>query len=97
MFDPTLTDEQEELIQTARRFAAEKIVPVAAKYDEAGEWPEEVFRQAWEVGLMNVEIPEALGGLGLQFCTGHLRGPHWRHTRDALCCVHAGGFHPSTA
>ncbi len=72
MFDPTLTDEQEALIQTARRFAAEKIIPIAGKYDETGEWPAEVFREAWNVGLMNVEIPEALGGLGLSTVGGSL-------------------------
>ena len=72
MFDPTLTDEQEALIQTARRFAAEKIVPVAAKYDQTGEWPVDVFREAWEVGLMNVEIPESFGGLGLSTVGGSL-------------------------
>jgi acyl-CoA dehydrogenase len=72
MFDPTLTDEQNALIDTARRFAAEKIIPVAGKFDESGEWPIEVFKEAWELGLMNVEVPEAYGGLGFSTIDGCL-------------------------
>ncbi|MEO2169925.1 MAG: acyl-CoA dehydrogenase family protein [bacterium] len=72
MFDPTLTDEQKALIDTARRFAAEKIIPVAGKYDESGDWPIDVFKEAWELGLMNVEIPEAYGGLGFSTIDGCL-------------------------
>ena len=72
MFDPTLTESQEALIETARRFAAEKIVPVAGKYDESGEFPKDVFHEAWELGLMNVEVPEAYGGLELSTTDGCL-------------------------
>jgi acyl-CoA dehydrogenase len=72
MFDPTLTEAQEALIQTARRFAAEKIIPVAGKYDESGEFPTEIFQEAWELGLMNVEVPEAYGGLELTTTDGCL-------------------------
>ena len=72
MFDPTLTESQEALIETARRFAAEKIVPVAGKYDESGEFPKDVFHETWELGLMNVEVPEAYGGLELTTTDGCL-------------------------
>ena len=72
MFDPTLTESQEALIETARRFAAEKIVPVAGKYDESGEFPKDIFHEAWELGLMNVEVPEAYGGLELTTTDGCL-------------------------
>ena len=72
MFDPTLTDDQKALCETARRFAAEKIVPVAGGYDESGDWPEPVFADAWELGLMNVEVPEAFGGLGFSTLDGCL-------------------------
>jgi acyl-CoA dehydrogenase len=72
MFDPTLTESQEALLSTARRFAAEKIVPVAGKYDESGEFPTDIFHEAWELGLMNVEVPEAYGGLELTTADGCL-------------------------
>jgi len=61
----TLTPEQEQLKATARDFTRKEILPVAAKYDDAEEFPFEVIRKAWEVGLMNYEVPQEYGGLGL--------------------------------
>jgi acyl-CoA dehydrogenase len=63
-YDLSLTEEQEALISTARDFTKKEITPVAAHYDEHDEFPREIFRRAFETGLMNVEIPEAYGGLG---------------------------------
>lgn len=63
-FDLSLTEEQQALTQTAREFTKREIIPVAAKYDESGEFPREILKRAWETGLMNVEVPEAYGGLG---------------------------------
>lgn len=72
MFDPTYTEEQLSFVEVARRFAAERIIPVAGEYDERGEMAMDVLQAAWELGLMNVEIPEAYGGLGLGCLTGGL-------------------------
>src|SRR3954466_8313439 len=72
MFDPTLSPEQEQLIETARRFAAEKIVPKAIEWDRTEEFPTDVFQEAGELGLMNVELPEEDGGLGLHTFDGCL-------------------------
>jgi acyl-CoA dehydrogenase len=60
-----LTPEQVALQDTAHRFAANEIRPVAAECDRDGRFPEEVFRKGFEVGLMTAFIPESLGGLGL--------------------------------
>jgi acyl-CoA dehydrogenase len=68
--DLNLTEEQDALIQTARDFAKDKIVPVAGKLDEHGTFPKEILNEAWKLGLMNIEIPEAYGGLGLT-CLDH--------------------------
>ncbi len=60
-----LSDEQLALQETARRFAQGEIAPIAAKYDESGEFPREVIKQAWELGLSSTCIGEAYGGVGL--------------------------------
>ncbi len=60
-----LSDEQLVLHETARRFAQEEIAPVAAKYDQSSEFPREVIRRAWELGLSSTVIPPEHGGLGL--------------------------------
>ena len=72
MFDPTLSPEQEQLVETARRFAAQKIIPHAIEWDRDEEFPTAVFKEAWELGLMNVELPEAYGGVGLHTFDGCL-------------------------
>jgi acyl-CoA dehydrogenase len=63
--DFSLGDEQRALQETARRFAQTEIAPVAAHYDQTGEFPREVIRKAWELGLVGTCIPEAYGGVGL--------------------------------
>ncbi len=70
MFDLRFSEEQEALIKTARDFAKEKILPVASMLDEKEQFPIELLKQAWEIGLMNCEVPEAYGGVGLS-CLSH--------------------------
>src|SRR5437763_13273687 len=62
--DLSLSEEQLALAQTARDFTRKEIVPRAGHFDETGEFPKEVLKKAWETGLMNVELPDAYGGLG---------------------------------
>jgi acyl-CoA dehydrogenase len=72
MFDLSLTDEQEALIQTAREFARSEVAPVAGHLDEEGKFPTELMNKAFELGLFNFEVPEAYGGLGLSCLTHSL-------------------------
>lgn len=61
----SLTVEQQEFQDLARKFTAEHIIPNAAHYDTTGEYPVPILKSAWEVGLMNLHIPQSYGGLGL--------------------------------
>lgn len=61
----SLSDEQRQLQQLARDFARKEIMPIAAEYDQKEELPWQVVEKAFEVGLLNVGIPEHAGGLGL--------------------------------
>ncbi|MBX9685912.1 MAG: acyl-CoA dehydrogenase family protein [Candidatus Obscuribacterales bacterium] len=65
MVNFTLSDEQLQIQNLAREFAEREIVPKAAHHDQSGEFPKEICRKAWELGLMNGHIPEEYGGLGL--------------------------------
>jgi acyl-CoA dehydrogenase len=69
MFDLTLTEEQQALVDTAREFTRKEIIPVAGKLDEHGTFPVEILKAAWKLGLMNAEVPEANGGAGLDCFT----------------------------
>ena len=60
-----LSDAQKEYQKLARDFARTVMIPQAAKYDQTMEYPQEIFKQAWELGLVNSHVPESCGGLGL--------------------------------
>jgi acyl-CoA dehydrogenase len=60
-----LTEEQKALRALAREFADKEIRPKAAGYDEHSTHPADVIAKAHELGLMNINIPEEYGGLGL--------------------------------
>jgi acyl-CoA dehydrogenase len=65
VIDFELTEEQQELQRLAREFTQKEILPKARHHDETGEFPREILRKAWELGLMNVHIPEQFGGPAL--------------------------------
>ena len=52
-----LSDEQKEIQATARKFAREEIAPVAAHHDKTVEYPWDLVKKAWELGLINNHIP----------------------------------------
>lgn len=60
-----LSEEQKALIDLAHKFAANEIRPIAAQCDQDSSFPTEVFRKAWENGLMNEFVPGEYGGLDL--------------------------------
>jgi acyl-CoA dehydrogenase len=62
-FSPT--EEQKALVETARRFTRERIIPVAAEADREGRFPMKVFEDAWEIGLVNTTCPAEHGGAGM--------------------------------
>jgi acyl-CoA dehydrogenase len=65
MPDFSLTEEQKALLSTVRQFTADKIIPVAADCDREAKFPKDVYREAWELGLVAPVIPEEYGGVGL--------------------------------
>jgi alkylation response protein AidB-like acyl-CoA dehydrogenase len=55
--------------ETVRAFAAEKVAPVAGKYDESQEFPWENVKGMGELGFLGVPWPEHLGGAGFDLIT----------------------------
>jgi acyl-CoA dehydrogenase len=55
----------EALLDTIRRFVAERLRPLEEKVDREDEIPAEVVREMREMGLFGLSIPEEQGGLGL--------------------------------
>ncbi|WP_129793160.1 acyl-CoA dehydrogenase family protein [Sphingosinicella sp. CPCC 101087] len=62
---PLDPDTFEALIETVRRFVAERLRPLEAQVGEDDEVPEEIVREMRDMGLFGLSIPEEYGGLGL--------------------------------
>jgi alkylation response protein AidB-like acyl-CoA dehydrogenase len=60
-----LTEEHEMIRQAARDFAQNEIAPIAAEFDESGEFPLDTVRKMGKLGLMGIEVPEEYGGAGM--------------------------------
>jgi len=64
---PTLELSEEHIMlrDAVREFARREIAPIAAEFDETGEFPLDTIRKMGDMGLMGVEIPEDYGGAGM--------------------------------
>src|SRR5437588_4765344 len=60
-----LSEEQRDFQELSKKFAREEIIPKAAHHDQTGEYPIDIIKKAWELGLANTHIPQEFGGLGL--------------------------------
>lgn len=63
--DYLLTEEQKMLKEMVENFAKDVIEPIAKKIDEEDRFPDEVIKQAGELGLMGIAYPEEYGGGGM--------------------------------
>jgi len=62
-----LSEEQRLVSDTFMRVCEDRVKPVAAAIDEAGEFPRELFKELGSLGLFGLRYPESLGGSGLGF------------------------------
>ncbi|MBI5929477.1 MAG: acyl-CoA dehydrogenase [Chloroflexi bacterium] len=60
-----LSEEQESIRQMARNFAQKEIAPIAAEFDESGEFPMDTIKKMGRLGFMGIEVPEEYGGQGM--------------------------------
>jgi alkylation response protein AidB-like acyl-CoA dehydrogenase len=56
------TDEHKMIQNAARDFAQKEIVPIAAEFDESGNFPLETIKKMGQMGFMGIEIAEEYGG-----------------------------------
>lgn len=60
----TPTEEQQQLLDTVKRYAANDIRSIAHESDEGGGFPASTIDKGWQIGLVPTAIPEEQGGLG---------------------------------
>jgi len=68
-----ITEEQRMILDSLKAFLEKEIYPHEAKADRAGEVPEElanhIKQQAIEMGFYAANLPESVGGGGLDYTT----------------------------
>lgn len=68
--DFSLSSEQKEMQELALKFAKNEMIPLAAQFDDEGTFPLDIFKKAWELGLINTCIPPEYGGTGFSALDG---------------------------
>jgi len=59
-----ITEEQQMLLETVRAFARDKILPRTVEMDRTATFPEDLFSEMAELGLLGLPIPEEYEGFG---------------------------------
>ncbi len=71
MFNSTMRfgfdEETDALRETVHRFAQERVKPMAAEVDRSNAFPNELWREMGDLGLLGVTVPEEYGGVGLSY------------------------------
>lgn len=70
--DFRLSEEQQMIRDTARRFADEVIAPRAAEMEATGEYPYDIMARMADLGMMGIPFPTAYGGSGGDWVGMHL-------------------------
>jgi alkylation response protein AidB-like acyl-CoA dehydrogenase len=55
-----LTSEHKMIRDAARDFAKNEIAPIAAEFDESGEFPSKTIKKMGEMGFMGIEVPKTV-------------------------------------
>ena len=58
-----LEDEQRILLDSVKRAVKEKVAPTAAERDKKGTFDWDIASLFWDLGLLQITLPEAYGGL----------------------------------
>lgn len=57
-------DTHEQARLSARKFISTHVLPNIDDWEEAGEFPRDLYQKAGDAGLLGIGFPEALGGIG---------------------------------
>lgn len=71
MFNSTMRfgfgEETEALREMVHRFAQERVKPMAAEIDRSNAFPNELWREMGDLGLLGITVAEEYGGVGLTY------------------------------
>jgi acyl-CoA dehydrogenase len=93
-FGNYLDETHHQYYRTVRRFAEDEIAPHATEWEEAEEFPREIYRKAARAGILGPLVPAEYGGGGgdvfhaILLCEGLLRG----HSTGVLAGLNSLGI-----
>ena len=100
--DFELTDDQRQVRDVAREFAAAELGDKIAPYDERHEFPHAIVRKLGPLGFMGALVPEEYGGAGLDYvsyaviveelCRGDASVGITMWAHNSLCSNHIASF-----
>src|SRR6185436_8369849 len=70
---PPFNEEHEELRETVSRFVSKEIAPNVPEWEDAREFPRELYGRCAELGFLGLKFPEEYGGQG----GSHLHDAVW--------------------
>ncbi|PIP08604.1 MAG: acyl-CoA dehydrogenase, partial [Syntrophobacteraceae bacterium CG23_combo_of_CG06-09_8_20_14_all_50_8] len=60
--DFDLTDNQQMYVDMVRKFVKSEIIPKVMSLDKEHVFPWHIISRAWELGILNLSIPESVKG-----------------------------------
>ncbi|MDD4996691.1 MAG: acyl-CoA dehydrogenase family protein [Syntrophales bacterium] len=63
--DFNLNDEQKQCLDTVRRFVGREIIPRSMAMEKTHNFPLDIIRKAWDLGILNLSIPQAVKGYSI--------------------------------
>ncbi|MEY8838203.1 acyl-CoA dehydrogenase family protein, partial [Cribrihabitans sp. XS_ASV171] len=62
-----LGEDVNALREMVHRWAQERVKPMAAEIDKTNEFPNALWREMGELGLLGITVPEEYGGAGMSY------------------------------
>ncbi|MBW2651445.1 MAG: acyl-CoA dehydrogenase family protein [Deltaproteobacteria bacterium] len=70
--DFNLTDDQQMYMETVRKFVRNEITPKVMEMEREHAFPFDIIKKAWEVGLLNLSVPESVKGYEIDIVSAAL-------------------------
>src|SRR5688572_25799432 len=86
-----LSNDEQEILDTADRFAQKELYPLAQRMDDEEWWPEKIFPLIGETGYFGVTAPETYGGSGMDLMASGLvlqAFSRWNHALGLAWVAH---------
>ncbi|NGY07032.1 acyl-CoA dehydrogenase family protein [Solimonas terrae] len=86
-----LSDDEQQILDQADRFAQAEFHPLAQRMDDEEWWPTEIFPKLGETGYFGITTPERFGGSGMNVFTSGLivqAFARWNHALALAWIVH---------